>query len=45
MIQTKRIAKANNIPEEKIIELIKNNINNNMINVLELNLALNELVK
>lgn len=45
MIQTKRIAKANNIPEEKIIELIKNNINNNMVNVLELNLALNELVK
>ena len=45
MIQTKRIAKANNIPEEKIIELVKNNINNNMINVLELNLALEELLK
>ena len=45
IIQTKRIAKANNIPEEKIIELVKNNINNNMINVLELNLALKELLK
>lgn len=45
MIQTKRIAKANNIPEEKIIELIKNNINNNMVNVLELNLALEKLLK
>lgn len=45
MIQTKRISEANNIPEEKIIELVKNNINNNMINVLELNLALDELLK
>lgn len=45
MIQAKRIAKANNIPEEKVIELIKNNIENNMINVLELNIVLENSVK
>ena len=45
MIQVERISKANNIPKEKVIELVKNNIENDMINVLELNIALEELFK
>lgn len=45
MIQVDRISKVNNIPKEKVIELVKNNIENDMINVLELNIALEELVK
>lgn len=45
MIQVERISKANNIPKEKVIELVKNNIENDMISVLELNIALEELFK
>lgn len=45
MIQVDRISKVNNIPKEKVIELVKNNIENDMINVLELNIALEELIK
>lgn len=45
MIQVERISKSNNIPKEKVIELVKNNIENDMINVLELNIALEELFK
>ncbi len=48
LIQVKRVALARNISEEKIKDLIESKIHNpsigtSMINVLELNVALNEL--
>lgn len=45
MIQIKRVAEKNGIPEETVINLVKENIENEMINVLKLNLALEEKLK
>ena len=48
LIQVTRVAKARNIPEEKIRQLVKQTIKNPIIgitrvNVLELNIALDKL--
>ena len=45
MIQVERVAKANNISKEKISEIIKENIEGNIVNVLQLNLAILEYKK
>lgn len=45
MIQVERVAKANNISKEKIFEIIKENIEGNIVNVLQLNLAILEYKK
>lgn len=45
MIQVERVAKANNISKEKISEIIKENSEGNIVNVLQLNLAILEYKK
>lgn len=45
MIQIERVAKANNISKEKISEIIKENSEGNIVNVLQLNLAILEYKK
>lgn len=45
MIQVKRVAEKNNLPEAKVIDLVKSNVKNNMINVLKLNISLKEILK
>lgn len=45
MIQVERVAKANNISKEKISEIIKENSEENIVNVLQLNLAILEYKK
>lgn len=45
MIQLERVAKANNISNEEISKIIKENSEGNLVNVLQLNLALLEYKK
>lgn len=45
MIQIDRIAKARNISKDKIVELVKENSKQEIVNVLELNIALDKLTK
>jgi K+-transporting ATPase ATPase C chain len=43
MIQVDRISEARNISKDEVIELIKANANKDIVNVLELNLALDDI--
>ena len=43
MIQIDRIAKARNISKDKIVELVKENSKQEIVNVLELNIALDDI--
>lgn len=43
MIQVDRIAKVRNISKDKVVELIKENSNQEIVNVLELNIALDKI--
>lgn len=45
LLQVDRIAKARGIAKEKIIEVIKENSEKDMINVLETNIAFDKLIK